>query len=92
MYRQPATRADGGPRTDGRPSAETADIDVRVSIETVENSGHTTRCCGSRELVDASADETPLAVKLGLIPTDIERPHEPESLDRASGDSRMTDR
>ena len=75
-----------------RPRADTADIDVRVSVEPIENNGRTTRCRASRELVDAPAEETPLAVKLGLIPTDIVSPQEPKSLDRARGDLRMADR
>jgi len=75
-----------------RPRADTAYVDERVSVEPIENSGRTTRCRATREFRDAAADETPLAMKLGLVPTDIESPQEPESFDRASGDSRMTDR
>jgi len=75
-----------------RPRADTAYVDVRVSVEPIEDGGRTTRCRASRELVNAAADETPLAMKLGLIPIHIESPQEPEPLDRARGDLRMTDR
>jgi len=71
--------------------ADAAHVDVRVPVESIENGGRTTRCCTSRELLDAPADETPLAVELRLVPTDIEGPQEPESFDRVCGDSRMTD-